>query len=190
MTPSVPGDSSLRTEVANVLREYLASQPKQNSPATVPRQSSARKSKPAKSNGGTKPAPNVPKPMDERGARLAKRICLACGRVVAFGIVTDKVLLHPDAFGADCIGSHRSRGSTGEPAQPDTPEARKLVGGKERPEDGKKSRKEQGSVATAKDNRTVARRTRKANSRYEDEYGGQNSVRSVSGGMPGHGKRT
>lgn len=189
-----PGDSTLRAEVASVLREYLANYAVPEDEATVIQPSPVQKKRKSKAENRAIQARNIRKPAAVRVGSSAQRTCLACGSVVTFGIVTDKVVLHSNASGMECIGSHRSRKSTAEPAQKDTLVTMKRTKGKAVPApvpaNGKQKSKAQASVKDAEKNRTTARRSRRVNSRYYDEFGGENSVRSVSGGMPGHGRRS
>lgn len=90
--------------------------------------------------------------------------CSRCGQRVALGMYTRRVIRHEDRAGNVCAGS-------------DLPES---IGVKKEdpPEISDPAKKKQ---------RAAAPRSR--NVRHEDEFGGRNSVRAVSGGSPGLGKR-
>jgi len=217
-TPAVDKDSTLQPEVVRGLREYAAANIAPKRPGRVPAAaakadpSSATKSQRRKQSGSTSKTSTV-RPQ-KRGAAPAKKgsskapatsatqptpKCPRCARTVSVGLVTRRVLGHLAKDGVECSGtglpesvaldfsmqSQLARNAGNKKAKMQAV-AKK---GKSKSRREKKA-KRAAAASTRARSMSIDEERAVRNARYEDEYGGQNSVRTVRGGLPGLGRRS
>jgi hypothetical protein len=218
-TLAVDKDSTLQAEAVKNLREYeavnIAPKRPRGAPtaATMTDQSSATKSRRRKVSGSTPKTSRV-RPQ-KQGAAQAKKgsskapaasvvkltpQCPRCGATVSMGLVTRRVLSHLAKDGVECSGTgspeaaaldFAMQAQSASNAAADKKAKTQAVAnkGKSSSRRDEKAKRAAGASTRARsmsiDEERAVRRAR-----YEDEYGGQNSVRTVRGGLPGLGRRS
>ena len=169
--------------VAKVLRDHPDSDVEPlGQPAAGP-PSAPRKKRRTKAANRAIQAAKMRKPATVPVGDAGRRTCMECGKVVAFGISTGKVVVHSNVMDERCSGSQLSRQSTAKAGQKNTAASDRNV-------DGNGDGAGNAGVARKKAGVSESSQQGMQSARYYDEYGGQNSVRTVSGGMSGHGKRS
>ncbi|MGO4534936.1 hypothetical protein AB4079_08520 [Leifsonia sp. 2MCAF36] len=213
-------DSTLRPEAVWDLREYAAANiaPKRPGGASAASpnadQSAATKSRRRKQSGFTPKRSKVrPQKRDaapgKKGASKAPAAsvarltpqCPRCAATVSIGLVTRRVLSHLAKDGVECPGTGLAESAALDFAM-QTQSARSAAGdkkakmqavakkGKSSSRKKEKKAKRASAASTRARYRSIDEERAVRKARYEDEDGGENSVRTVRGGLPGLGRRS